>query len=78
MIRSRRRPPIAPLTPAVVRRLVGWSQVRVAGLAGTTPSTVRVYELAPKAVQDVRLRRALEAVYAMLRRELLGASRSAA
>jgi transcriptional regulator with XRE-family HTH domain len=61
----------APLTPPVVRRIIGWSQVRVAGLAGVTPNTVRLYELDQDAVRDADKRRSLARVYAGMRAKLL-------
>lgn len=58
--------PPAPLTPAVVRRLLGWSQVRVAAMAGTGIGSVRIYELDPDALSPTQ-RDALESTYASMR-----------
>lgn len=58
--------PPAPLTPAVVRRLLGWSQVKVAAMAGTSTGTVRIFELDPDALSPEK-RVSLDAVYASMR-----------
>lgn len=60
----------APLTPAIVRRLSGWPQIRVAAMAQTSVSTVRIFEIDPTAV-SADLRDRLEAVYAEMRTKLL-------
>ncbi len=65
----------APLTPPVVRRIAGRSQIEIAVAAGVGVSTVRVYELEPQAVTPERRRR-LDAVYARLRESLLPAPSS--
>ena len=58
--------PPAPLTPAIVRHLLGWSQVRVAALAGTSTGSVRIFELDPGALSE-STRRSLSAAYAEMR-----------
>lgn len=63
--------PPAPMAPAVVRRLLGWSQVRVAAIAGTGVASVRVFELSPAAITNFATRRALEETYASMRSKLL-------
>jgi hypothetical protein len=59
------------LTPAVVRRLAGWSQVRVAASAGTSVSTVRIFEIDSEALSDVSKRRRLSEIYARMRASIL-------
>jgi hypothetical protein len=61
-------PPV--LSAPVIRHLVRWSQVRVAGLAGTSVATVRIYELDERAVGTAQ-REALRRVYRAMRDELL-------
>lgn len=60
-----------PLTDAAVRRVIGWSQVRVAGLADVAVATVRLFELDAAAIADEAKRRALRKVYAQMREALL-------
>jgi hypothetical protein len=70
---AERRPPGKRDAPAVelshrrVREEAGWSQVKVAGMCGTSPMTVRVFELDAWSIQDVRLRRRLGELYETLR-----------
>lgn len=60
------------LTPAITRRMLGWSQARVAVAADVGIGSVRIYELDPEeGVVDPRKRRALAATYASMRRLLL-------
>lgn len=58
--------PRAPMTPAIVRRLLGWSQIRVAALAGSSVSSVRIFEINPAALSP-KTRSALESAYASMR-----------
>jgi hypothetical protein len=72
-LKTKARIPAPPplLTPAVVRRMAGWSQVRVAAAANTSVASVRVFELDPDAIADATKRGSLAAVYAQLRDLLL-------
>lgn len=56
----------APLTAAAVRHMLGWSQVRVAAMAGVSTSTVRLYEIAPSSISPAK-REALARVYESMR-----------
>ena len=58
-----------PASPRTVRRALGLSLVRVAGLADVGVTTVRVFELDPRAVSD-ESRRKLTAFYARLRAQI--------
>lgn len=60
------RLPAAPLTPAVVRHMLGWSQIQVAALAGVGVSSVRLYELRPDALSP-ETSQALGRAYAKMR-----------
>ncbi len=55
----------------VIRRMAGWSQAKVAAEAGTSTSTVRIYEIDPTGVVDYVKRRALRLVYTRLQTEVL-------
>lgn len=59
------------LTPPIVRRMCGWSQMKVAVYAGTGVATVRIYELNPLAIADARKRRALDRLYAEMSENVL-------
>jgi len=60
--------PMARLTFAEIRRRYGWSQAKVAELAGVSTGTVRLFEAAPDAVKDPRKRALLVDLYANLAR----------
>jgi transcriptional regulator with XRE-family HTH domain len=64
---------LRPTDPHTVRRRAGLSQVSVAGRAGVSVSTVRIYEADPAAVSD-RSREVLSAFYDALRREMVPAA----
>lgn len=55
-----------PLSASTVRAALGLSQVRIAGLAGVTVTSVRIHELDPLALQN-ETRAKIDAVYAELR-----------
>lgn len=57
-----------------IRIAAGWSQLRASVEAGTTPPTLRVFELlGPEGIENVEKRKALVTVYAKL--EAIAASR---
>ncbi len=65
-----------PLTPAVVRALLGWPQIRVAAMAGVGVASVRLYEIDASAILDREKHNALAGVYARMRSMLLGGARA--
>lgn len=62
----------APMPPATIRRYVGLSLVRVAGLADVGVTSARIYELDPLAVSEP-VRAKLADFYARLREEIVAA-----
>jgi hypothetical protein len=59
------------LTPAVMRRMLGRSQMQIAVAAGVGVATVRIFEIEARAVTDPQKRSSLVRVYSAMRDEIL-------